>query len=401
MKSQQLVKVREGATDLIVPADFCRRGPGTSTEEVFYNRQMEFSRDISVLLGRAMLQTGWRILDGLAATGARGLRMAKECGSDGRFFLNDRSERAADLMQRNARANGLGDVAVCCRDLRALLSEERFDYIDVDPFGTPVGFVDAAIQSCRDGGILAITATDTAPLSGTYPRTCARRYGATSTRSPFSHETGLRILIGYIAREAAKHGRGCEPILCFHADHYFRCHLRIRKGARRADRSLEGLGYAFYDAETLQRGIATERPTSASKAYAGPLWTGKLHSSEALDSISLDETLGTHRRCEKSMGLWRGESGAPSLYYHVDELAKRTKRHPPKLAHLIDRLRSSGVTASPTHFDPKGFKTDMPLGELIQLFEAVSVRQQPSPCLRSFNNTPGHDEPETCRQWQS
>lgn len=358
----------------MVPADFCRKGPGRSTEEVFYNRQMEFSRDISVLLGRIVLKANWRILDGLAASGARGLRMAKECGSGGRLFLNDRSHRAAALIRKNARANDIDDAVVYCRDLGALLSEESFDYIDIDPFGTPVRYVDAAIQSCRNEGILAVTATDTAPLSGTYPRTCARRYGAISARSPFSRETGLRILLGWIAREAAKHERGCEPILCFYADHYFRCHVRMRKGARRADRSLEELGFAFYDPKTLQRGIVPQRPSRTPDTLAGPLWVGSLHSPEVLTLMTSDESLGTRRRCEKAIELWRGEIGAPALYYRVDELAKHTKRHPPKLSHLVQRLQSSGAHSSRTDFDPKGFKTDMPIGELIELFEIVSTR---------------------------
>ncbi|MDH3365110.1 MAG: tRNA (guanine(26)-N(2))-dimethyltransferase [Thermoplasmata archaeon] len=374
MSDPNLVRIREGTTELMVPQGFCMRGPGKSSKDVFYNRQMEFSRDISVLLGRIALEEGWRALDGLAASGARGLRMANECFSNGQFVLNDRNERAADLIHKNAELNDLTDVEVSCRDLRALLAEEHFDYIDVDPFGTPVAFIDSAIQSCRDDGIVAITATDTAPLSGTYPKTCARRYGALSARSPFSHETGLRILMGYVVREAAKHDRGCEPVLCFHADHYFRCHMRLRKGAGRADKSLTELGFATYDPKSLRREIAPERPTGDTRGVAGPLWCGRLHSSHILDDINLDSALGTSRRCEKMVGLWREELSATPLYYRVDELAQRTKHHPPKLLRLIESLRAIGASASPTHFDPKGVKTDMPLDELLATFEDISER---------------------------
>ena len=371
MRTNQPVGVREGATELVVPAGFCTKGPGKSTGEVFYNRQMEFSRDISILFARMVFRPQWRVLDGLAATGARGLRLANECDGNFQVHLNDRSERAAERIQGNAKLNHLDDIVVHNRDLRALLAEEGFDYIDVDPFGTPVPFVDAAVQSVRDRGVLAITATDTAPLCGTYPRTCARRYGAVSARAPFSNETGLRILIGYIAREAARYDRGCEPLLCFHADHYFRCHLRIRNGARRADSALESIGYAFHDPASLARGVSIQTPKDASLAVAGPLWTGELHCREVLDRMSPDDALGTHSRCKKAIGLWRGEVAAPALYYRVDELAQHTKRQPPKMARLVDELCSKGAVAAQTHFDPKGLKTDLPAEELLRLFKDI------------------------------
>ena len=64
------------------------------------------------------------------------------------------------------------------KNLNVLLSENRFDYIDIDPFGSPVGFVDSAMRSIKNGGVVACTATDTAALCGVYPRVCQRRYGA-------------------------------------------------------------------------------------------------------------------------------------------------------------------------------------------------------------------------------
>ncbi len=367
-------EICEGSTRLLVPSGFCEKGPGKNTGEVFYNRQMEFGRDISVMLSRTLLDRRCRALDGLAATGARGIRMANEGGSEAVFSLNDRNEEAFRLMKKNVELNGLdSNMTVWCRDVRALLAEEHFDYIDIDPFGTPVDFIDAAIQGCRNGGIVAVTATDTAPLCGNYPKTSSRRYGAISLRSNFSHETGLRILIGYLVREAAKHDRGCEPLLCYSADHYLRCHVRIAKGARKADDSLSRLGYALYDSESLAREIVSERPTEDG-AFAGPLWTGELHDGDALRELTPTDDLGTKRRSGKMLELWRGEVGAPPLHFTVDELAQRTRCEPPRMTTLIDTIRETGAMAMPTHFNPKGFKTDLPLDELIRLFAGARGR---------------------------
>ena len=366
MTQSSLAKVIEGTTELLVPEAFCKKGPGTRTGEVFYNRQMEFSRDVSVVFGRAVFKDGDKVLDGLAASGARGLRLANETGVRADFVLNDRNLAAAVLMKENASTNSLDHVRVVCRDLRALLAEEQFDYIDIDPFGTPVDFVNAAVQNVRNGGTVAITSTDTAPLYGTYPRTSLRRYGALSQRSPFAHETGVRILAGFMVREAARHDRACEPLLCYHADHYFRCYFRIVNGAARADAAVKRLGYAHFDKTSLDRGVLAER---ADKADAGPLWTGPLLSKDLLAGMKVTKDLGTSPRCEKYLALWTEEAQAPPLFYKLDELAKRTKHSPPKLNAMVEALAEGGHRASRTHFDPKGLKTDASVEELLRIFK--------------------------------
>lgn len=47
---------------------------------------------------------------------------------------------------------------------------KSFDVIDLDPYGTAAPFIDAAVQSVSDGGLLCVTCTDLAVLAGTnYP----------------------------------------------------------------------------------------------------------------------------------------------------------------------------------------------------------------------------------------
>lgn len=50
--------------------------------------------------------------------------------------------------------------------------ENRFDVIDLDPYGCPSIFLDAGVQSVADGGLLLVTATDMAILAGNSPETC-------------------------------------------------------------------------------------------------------------------------------------------------------------------------------------------------------------------------------------
>ena len=120
-------------------------------------------------------------------------------------------------------------VALNC-DLNSLLSESRFDYIDIDPFGSPIKFIDSAMRSISHNGLIACTATDTATLCGVYPKVCLRRYGAQPFHSNIMKEIGLRILLGVICREAGKYEKGIQPILSYTTDHYFRVYVRVENG---------------------------------------------------------------------------------------------------------------------------------------------------------------------------
>lgn len=52
------------------------------------------------------------------------------------------------------------------------IPDNRFTIIDLDPYGGPNKFLDAAIQSIEEGGLLLVTATDMAVLAGNTPEAC-------------------------------------------------------------------------------------------------------------------------------------------------------------------------------------------------------------------------------------
>jgi tRNA (guanine26-N2/guanine27-N2)-dimethyltransferase len=67
-------------------------------------------------------------------------------------------------------------------DARIAMLETGYQWIDLDPFGSPVQFLDAALQGLSRTGVLEITATDTAALTGSSASSQARRYGAKGNR---------------------------------------------------------------------------------------------------------------------------------------------------------------------------------------------------------------------------
>lgn len=143
----------------------------------------------------------------MAGSGARGIRIAREAGVQ--VVLNDLNPMACDLSRRNAEANGVS-CEVSNDDANHFLSDKKFDFIDVDPFGPPVRYLDAAIKALSKKGFLGVAATDTSCLCGTYPRACKRKYDALSLRTDYYDELGLRILLGFIARNAVRYDFGVD-----------------------------------------------------------------------------------------------------------------------------------------------------------------------------------------------
>lgn len=105
--------------------------------------------------------------------------------------------------------------------------EKRFDAVDLDPYGCPNRFLDGAIQSIADGGLLLVTATDMAVLAGNSPEACFVKYGSVPLRMKSCHEMALRILLHCIEAHANRYGKYIEPLLSISADFYVRIFVRV------------------------------------------------------------------------------------------------------------------------------------------------------------------------------
>ena len=83
-----------------------------------------------------------------------------------------------------AAAAAAATVTVTRRMAGALLHEEPFNFIHLDPFGGAPPHLDAALSRAPHGGYLSVTSTDTAALYGIYPSVARRHYGAETGGGP-------------------------------------------------------------------------------------------------------------------------------------------------------------------------------------------------------------------------
>jgi len=351
----------EGKTKIILQGDAKSSGPGIK-KDGFYNPAMSLDRDLCVLFCRYAAEEGCRkFLDGLGATGVRGIRIANEIGAQVEVYINEVNPTSYDIITKNASLNDV-EVKAINGDLKSL-HRNKYDYVDIDPYGSPAPFALHAFEMMRNRGFAAFTATDKATLCGVYKKACIRRYGAVPMHGEGMKEIGLRILIGFLVRTAAVLDYGAYPVFSYSHDHYFRVYLRVEKGAGKGDRAAEGLGWIF-----KENGWRTSKfDGKRGKMWAGPLWIGALNDRNVVDFMAGE---AESKRAKKLMDIVRRELSIP-MYYESSMICRRLKMVQPRLSDVMEKLRKKGFLASRTHFSRDGFKTDASREEIEEVFREL------------------------------
>ncbi|KAJ9621193.1 RNA methyltransferase tRNA(m5U54)methyltransferase [Taxawa tesnikishii (nom. ined.)] len=297
-------------------------------------------------------QPKFRILDALSASGLRALRYAHEIPFASSITANDMSPAAVESIALNVAYNKLSLKIVpsaanaIAHMYTAAFAQPgqlpatdpaapgKYDVIDLDPYGTAVPFLDAAVQSISDGGLLCVTCTDAGVFASCgYLEKTYSLYGGLPIKGPHSHEAGLRLILHSIATTAAKYGVAIEPLLSLSIDFYARVFVRVRKSPAEV-KFLAGKimlvhqcdhGCGAWSFETLARNL--EQKGKKDTMYykhvagqgtvdqlcthcgfkthvAGPMWAGPIHNPWFIERIlkglkDLDKsTYGTTERIE-------------------------------------------------------------------------------------------------------
>jgi len=279
----RLVRTLEGRTQLLVPRESFL--PVPTTAPVFYNPAASINRSVTVAIVECT--DGMTFCDALAGLGARGVRVGTEVRRKLHISMVDINKESVKLGRRNAKLN---DVQERCEfipdEANSYLysrfgKEEKFSYVDVDPFGTPVPHFQAALRATKDGGIASFTATDTAVLCGVHVRVAERRYGGTPVNNHFHHETGVRLLLNAVRREAATLDLGVRPVAVHSTRHYIRVFVKVEVGPTKAEDARKGEGYVLWCRRCglLEKGTAPKlvcEECGAKLKVSGPLWVGEL-----------------------------------------------------------------------------------------------------------------------------
>jgi len=323
---------------------------------------MALDRDLAVAFAIAAGRTdasGWEMT---AATGVRGLRLLGESGAFASFAFSESSPRAFDVLRRNVSA--FPGASARLEDAGREPPAERFDYVDLDPYGSALPLLATAVASTRTGGLLGVTATDMPVLAGAQPAACRRLYGAEPVRGRLGPEGALRILLATVADRVAASGRGLRPLLGYVGGHHVRVYVELLAEAA-APLPVGTIDPARWDG-----------PPLSGPGPFGPLWLGPIVEPALVQRLSVPPTSARPRELERFLRLLRDDAEVDRpFYYEGNTLAERFGlERPPPLDELLAALRAAGWRAGRTHVRPEGFRTDAPRAAVEAVARAAAAR---------------------------
>jgi len=319
---------------------------------------MAADRDLGVAFASALTppsgksRTGWEMT---AATGVRGLRLLRESGAFRAFTFTEANPDAFRVLRENvARFPGASAVEADARDPPP---EAPFDYVDLDPYGSPAPFLRTALASVRPGGVVAVTATDMMVLAGAQPTACWRRYGARPVRGRLGPEGGLRILLAQMVRDAEAVDRSIRPLLAYSRDHYVRAYVHVDL------RSAAAAPVGVIEPENWTG------PRVGDRGPYGPLWLGPLFDAALVGRLEAPDGAARANEVARFVARLKEEVAVDRpFYFEANTLASQLRLSaPPSLEAVAAGLRGLGFRVARTHARPEGFRTDAPRTEVESL----------------------------------
>lgn len=396
--------------------------PQSSVLNTFYNPVQQFNRDLSILVINTFLKlypssqpTGNSLLEALSATGLRSIRYWKEIPTLKTLYANDLSKEAVTNIHHNFAFNGIHveDVSSTDKTRKVFVSNadacllmyqhsdplDNFYVIDIDPYGSASPFLDAAMRAIADGGLLCVTCTDMAVLCGGHVESCFAKYNSAGLKkSPFPHESALRILLSYIDSVANKYKMHIIPLLSLSIDFYVRVFVQVKKSAHQVKFSLSKRSSFFlcsgchsYFEQPLGK-VSEIRKSNNGKEHVsvkfststgptveqkcpicsfsfqlgGPYWNGPLHCKSFIDALLVQlsndsgNNFGTVDRIKGMLTVAKEELEIP-FYFPLSLVANVLHCNVPPIISFYSALLNAGYDVSGSHCEPAVFKTNAPM----------------------------------------
>ncbi|WMV19050.1 hypothetical protein MTR67_012435 [Solanum verrucosum] len=362
-----------------------------------------------------------RVLEALSASGLRALRYAREVEGIGQVVALDNDKVSVESCRRNIRFNG----SVACSKLESHLADARvymlthpkeFDVVDLDPYGSPSVFLDSAVQSVVDGGILMCTATDLAVLCGGNGEVCYSKYGSYPLRGKYCHEMALRILLACIESHANQYKRYIVPVLSVHMDFYVRVFVRIYSSASAMRNTPLKLSYVYqcngcdsFHLQPVGRTISKSNTLRYHPGFGpaisqdcsdcgkkfnmgGPIWSAPIHDQEWVAAIladvkSMKEQYPAYDRICAMLTAVSEELPDIPLFLSLHNISATLKCTSPSAVMFRSAVINAGYRTSGTHVNPLGLKTDAPMHTIWDIMRCwVTVPCSVSSCFVGLEN---------------
>ncbi|XP_044468795.1 probable tRNA (guanine(26)-N(2))-dimethyltransferase 2 isoform X2 [Mangifera indica] len=398
----------EVANDSVVN-DEKSNGETEGPEEISQDEPCNNSEELAETMERKILRKlkPPRVLEALSASGLRSLRYALEVEGLGQVVAVDNDKASVEACKRNIKFNG----SVACSKVESQLDDARvymlthpkeFDVVDLDPYGSPSIFLDSAVQSVVDGGMLMCTATDMAVLCGGNGEVCYSKYGSYPLKGKYCHEMALRILLACIevllliyqqspVSHANRYKRYIVPVLSVQMDFYVRVFVRIFTSASAMKNTPLKLSYVYQctgcDSFHLQPIGRTASNKNNSVRYlpgfgpavpqlcshcgkkfnmGGPIWSAPIHDQDWVTSMRVDvnsmkDRYPAYDRISAVLTTISEELPDVPLFLSLHNLCATLKCTSPSAVIFRSAVINAGYHISGTHVNPLGLKSDAPM----------------------------------------
>jgi tRNA (guanine26-N2/guanine27-N2)-dimethyltransferase len=373
------MKICEGGNDYEVPMPTSLDSVPRKSDKSFFNKHQEFNRDFSVLVLRNYTNSTNKkklaVCEPFGGVGVRSCRYIVETPITNLYY-NDVNKEAIEIAKRNFR-----NLPISSKDkisisnleftdfINSLYSKNQImDFIDIDPYGSPISYVHSSLKLITVSGLLAFTATDLASLTGLYPRVMYSKYGIGlfDRRIGNVHELAIRALITGIQHVGLTQKQSLLPVLTLYHRHFIRTFM-IR--VRGVDKVLDKTGFICQCKNCgliFKTSLKTNHytcPNCESNTYRiGPIYLGNIHDDTHLRNIAKDVHVNTFSRSNtitKILNIMIQENRMNIPWsYDIQKLTKAIKTPIPPLDEISKQLESIGYKFSKTHFSGSCIKTD-------------------------------------------
>jgi len=374
---QDYVVINEGRAKILVPNPRkYLRDDGVvepAWAPVFYNPYMAPNRTLTnlIIVNSTVLSSSPKTFaEPLAGVCVRSIRVLLETTVTS-AFASDIDSRAVYICRKNKLLNGIDNLVIEKNDANKFMLEldyksMKIDVVDIDPYGSPIYYIQQAAKMLAKEGILIFTATDLGTLEGKYPITAKRRYNINVVKTSFSKEIAVRGLLASVARILFMLDRGFHPLFAFYDKHYVKLAIKIQHSTKLAKENLNKIGSVCID----KNGFPVF-PCNNKVKKIGPLWLGDLWDVTLVNRVVYG--IDSNHAWRKTLPTYiinkirrtREEAKIPVPYYiRIDKLYRNTKKEMKPIEKILDEIRELGYKASRTHFDDISIRTNAPLSEI-------------------------------------
>ncbi len=387
-----LTKIIEGRREYFIPSPIVDGSIPRKVDDAFFNPHQKLNRDFSVLILRIYAKINkkltLRICEPFGGVGVRTCRYAVEVPSEA-IHYNDVNSDAIKVAHQNFSTLSKQDrnkISIYNKEFTDFLhslyiDHPIMDFIDIDPYGSPIPFVSRSLKFVTLRGLLAFTATDLASLSGLYPRALYSKYGIGifETRIGNVHELAARNLITGIQKIGLTQNQSVLPVFTVYYRHFIRTFLIRERGV---DKVLDSTGFlhkcqkcnCIFHTSLKSKNVRCISCDSVQLRSIGPLYLGKLHDEMYLSYLKEEPhlmDLNGAKKIKKLINLINEENKLDIPWsFDVQNIAKDINEPIPPMNFIVKRIIDRGHKCYKTHFSGSCLKTNASYNDLCEIVKA-------------------------------